>query len=381
MRLADEIIAVLDDPKRMWSHALRQLSPDARRLFLTLTVLPKPVSADVLQIAYTAQGTDRSESFLDSLRSIEDSFVNIKKPWGSVRSVEFRNPSLQDFALGYIDENLDWLDSILGSPVFYEQITTIFTLAMASSEVIYNVKNRSKKPGKPKYVGIKKWVERRGVNLVLTAIDLLDSEDGELYSYAGTSRLSQLVEIMDSYGTPDVASTSDKVKKVVAQAVNPRSKHSADITVSLLRKASRRLIMDRLAGGNAAAITRENVLDKNDWKYRILSELDVILDLDRDDSWESWGTSYLEYARQLTEDLSNSNDDEDLRDAINELNSVTDMLEIDMSEEVTKLQERRQALSTQESDYDEQDTIAPSQPDRNSGDASHQLERIFSSLL
>jgi hypothetical protein len=381
MRLADEIIAVLDDPKRMWSHALRQLSPDARRLFLTLTVLPKPVSADVLQIAYTAQGVDRSESFLDSLRSIEDSFVNIRKPWGTVRSVEFRNPSLQDFALGYIDENLDSLDTILDSPVFYEQITTIFTLAMAYSEVIYNAKDRSMKPGKSKYVGIKKWVERRGVNLVLTAIDLLDSEDGELYSYAGRSRLSQLIEIMDNYGTPDVASTSEKVKKVVTQAVNPYSKRTADITVSLLRKPSQRLIMDRLAGGNAAAIARENVLDKDDWKYGILSKLDVILDLDRDDSWESWGISYQEYARELTEILSDSHDDEDLRDAIRELNSITDMLEIDMSEEIAKLEARRETVSSQESDYDEQDSLAPSRPDKNSGDASQQLERIFSSLL
>ena len=341
MQLADEILAVLDDPTRMWSHALRQLSPDARRLFLTLTVLPKPVSADVLQIAYTAQKANRSESFLDSLRSIEDSFVNIKKPWGTVRSVEFRNPSLQDFAHAYIDENPDSLDTILGSPVFYEQIIGVFSLAMAQSEQIYNVKDRSKKPNQPKYLGVKKWVERRAANLISMAIDLLDSEMGELYSYVGRSRLSQLVEIMANYGTPDAALASDKVKKVVEQAVNPRSKRAANITVSLLRRPSPRLIMDRLADGNAAAITRENVLDKDDWKYGILSELDVVLDLDRDDSWESWGASYLEYARQLAEDLSDSANDEDLRDAIQELNSITYMLEVDMSEEITKLEAQR----------------------------------------
>jgi hypothetical protein len=374
MGLADEILAVLDDPTRMWSHALRQLSRDSRRLFLTLTVLPKPVSADVLQIAYTAQKVDRSESFLDSLRSIEDSFVNIKKPWGAVRSVEFRNPSLQDFAHAYIDENPELLDTILSSPAFYEQMTTIFALAMARSE-------DQSETSQPKYTGIRKWVDRRAGRLILTAIDLLDSEEGDLYSYVGRSRLSQLIEIMDHYGTPDAAETSDKVKRVVAQAVNPSSKRVADITVSLLNNLRQRPIMDKLVAGNAAAVMRENILDKNDWKYGILGELDMILDLDRDDSWQSWGKSYLEYAQQLAENLSDSDDDQDLRDAINELTSITEIFDIDMSEEIHKLEAQRETISSKDSDYDEQDEIAPSPSDRGSGDASHQLQRIFSSLL
>src|ERR1700733_12583349 len=102
MALADDLLAVLNDPTHMWSHALKELSSDAQRLFLTLTLLPKPVSSDVLQVSFTSQTSSRSASFLDSLRSLEDSFISIDKRYADRRSVAFRNPSLQDFANAHL---------------------------------------------------------------------------------------------------------------------------------------------------------------------------------------------------------------------------------------------------------------------------------------
>lgn len=77
MALADDILAVLDNPTHMWSHALRELSQESQRLFLTLSLLPQPILIDDLQIAYSAQSFNRTEPFLDSLRALDDSFISI----------------------------------------------------------------------------------------------------------------------------------------------------------------------------------------------------------------------------------------------------------------------------------------------------------------
>src|ERR1700722_20746442 len=124
MSLADELLAALNDPTYMWSHALKESSPDSQRLFLAMALLPQPVSADDLQIAHSAESASRVEPFIDSLRTLEDSFIKIEAAgyMSSRRWVNFRNPSLQDFAYQYLDEYSDWLDTLLSSPVYYEQI-------------------------------------------------------------------------------------------------------------------------------------------------------------------------------------------------------------------------------------------------------------------
>src|SRR6201999_64380 len=100
--LADDLMAVLDDPTHMWSHALKGSSRDSQRLFLTLALLPQPAAVDDVQVAYSAQRVIAAESFMDSLRALEDSFVGISAGSQGVRWIRFRNPSLEDFSHQYL---------------------------------------------------------------------------------------------------------------------------------------------------------------------------------------------------------------------------------------------------------------------------------------
>ena len=166
--------------------------------FLSLALLPKPVSTDNLQIAHTASAMRRTESFLDSLRPLEDSFAKIKKPYGSTRLVEFRNPSLQDFAYLYLNENTDYLDTLLSHPAFFSR-RRIYSPLYTHTGWTYKITEGSGRPhkrkGDPKYPMIKAWVDRRSSRLLENAVDLLDSEPAEIYGHADRSRLSQLLEI------------------------------------------------------------------------------------------------------------------------------------------------------------------------------------------
>lgn len=380
MTLAEDLLAVLDDPAHMWTHALKELSSDAQRLFLTLTLLPKPVSSDVLQVAYTSQELNRSESFLDSLRSLEDSFISIEKLYANLRAVSFRNPSLEDFANSHLDSNSDWLDGLLSAPKYYEQIIGSFSLAMAQTSLLVDARDRSRKDAPPKYPGIKQWVERRATDLIGMAVNLLDAERAWIYSSSSSSRarLGQLLEIIVAYGMPANEATVHQLAAAATIAAHPNTQDSANVILELINKPTHRRLLDDLIRNNTVAVVRENVLDKDSWKFGVLAKLDNILKLDLEESWDSWGNDYLNYARQLAERLTDSNDDDDLRIAIDELESVGRMLDADLSNEIAALEERRRHIP-QDDDYDDESQSSGS--DGSVEDSSAQLHKIFATLL
>ena len=273
----------------MWSHALKELSSDGQRLFLTLTLLPNPVSSDVLQIAYTSQKITRSESFLDSLRSLEDSFINIVKISSYLRGVGFRNPSFEDFAKIHLDGNTDWLDILLSSPRYYEQVQLVFDLAMAQSEVRIDPKTRLRKDTPVKYPGIAAWAQYRSSELIEIAINLLGGERAEIFGNPRRTRLGRLLEVVFTYGMPTDEVVVDKLRVAVKASLNPPTQTIAEATLELLLKPRYRALIDKLVQDKSAALMRANILDKDGWKFTILSKLDKILELDMEQTWLSWG--------------------------------------------------------------------------------------------
>jgi len=378
MALADDLLAVLDDPTHMWSHALKELSNDGQRLFLTLTLLPEPVSSDVLQVAYTSQKCNRSESFLDSLRSLEDSFITIEKRYGERRVISFRNPSLEDFAKSYLDSNSDWLDILLSSPKYYEQVLNAFGLAQTQSAVIIDGRTLARKDN-PKYAGIKSWVERRASELIETAVGLLEADRAEIYVDISRSRLSELLRIIAAYGIPTEKAVLDKLQASAEAAVNPSGRESANVVARLLSKPIYRGLLDKILQGNATALMRANILDKDSWKFTILSKLDTILELDAEETWHSWGDAYVDYARGLAQDLANSDNDDDLHVAIEELNAIGHMLGADLYDEIHALEKRRLSLPDEDDYNDVKPQLQPPSPAVN--DDSTELDGIFTSLL
>ena len=123
---------------------------------------------------------------------------------------------------------------------------------------------------------------------------------------------------------------------------------------------------------------RESILDKDAWKFAVLSDLDKLLELELEESWESWGDDYVSYARQRAEELADSTNDDELRVAINELNSVGDMLGADLYNEISMLEQQREVLK-QDEDYN--DDELPLSGSGNAVDESAELDRIFASLL
>jgi hypothetical protein len=391
MNLGDELLAVLDDPTHMWSHALKQLSRDSQRLFLALALLPKPVPVEALRTAHSAQGVIADESFLDSLRSLDDSFITIDGRPGR-QSVSFRNPSLQDFANAYINNNPEWLDILLKEPKFLEQVVDVFSLAMARIEDPSpgrirwtNVRRQEAlKVGKPKYPGVKTWVDRRVGELIKRSVELLDAPTARGFSFGGAEvKIGQLLAIMNAYGMPSGIATSEKLKNAVAVTLDP-GEYSAEAVVDFFNNSTYRRLLNEVTEGDAGKVVRDNLIERSeDWKFRILLTLDNILDVPQEESLGDWARDYISYAHQMADDLSSSDDDDALRIAIDELREIDDAYYEDFSEDIERLKARRSELPSPADDYEEDSDVhgtgesAGSSPGR---DYTADLDRMFQSL-
>lgn len=389
--LADYLLEVLNNPTRMWSHALKELSADAQRLFLTMVLLPMPVLAELLQVAYTSQAVSKSEPFMDSLRSIEGSFVAIKNS-RFFPSVDFRNPSLHDFANRYVDDNSDVLDALLSVPVLFEQIITTFNLAMAQTEHRVNTVTRKRVDSPPKFPKIKGWVERHADKLISCAIELFDTEPVTAVVYWKHSRIRQLLSLIAVYGLPLASAESEKLRAAARVAMSPLDRSSAEEAMQFLKDPAFKNLLDRILQEDSAAVMRRNVLDRDNWKFHILLRLDRILNVETSVSWQSWGVGFVEYVRELiaTDDLPL---EIRLRDVIDELLHMQVTLDIDLSAEIADLESRNSSHYMRGSgNYDEYDEVDAPGPDSEGEDSDwseqeayayecEELEEIFDSLL
>jgi hypothetical protein len=90
------------------------------------------------------------------------------------------------------------------------------------------------------------------------------------------------------------------------------------------------------------------------------------------------GNDYIDHARELSQKLARSNDYDDLRLAIDELNAIGGTLGADLFDEIMAPEKRRDSLPIDD-DYDDSDSSlqSPASPT----DESAELEMIFTSLL
>jgi hypothetical protein len=388
--LADELLAVLDNPMHMWTHALKELSGDAQRLFLTLALLPGRVSTDALRTACTAQAGTRSEPFMDSLRSIEGSFVFTDRV-GRFSVVKLRHPSLQDFANKYLDDNPDVVDTLLSAPMFYEQIIGVFTLAMARVEQGNNSQIRIPANSRPKYPEVGGWVERHADRLIAQAVGLLDARGIGLYLIEN-GRIRELLEIMATYGMPPTVEVTETLRKHALKMLTPANQSAGDNALEVLKKPVYRDILSRILQEDAVTVIRRNVLAGTSWKYRVLVRLDSNFKVNPSESWQSWGAQYVAYARRLVADAGwlRDTNTRTIRDMIDDLVYLKVTFDADLDDEIAELEERMNSSHYGDVDFDsfadsDRESVesddGPSDAELDWAYECEQLEQIFDGLL
>lgn len=388
MTLADELLEVLNDPVHMWLHALRDLPYATQRLFLTLALLPTPVSLLDLQLAYMAQEFERTEALLDSLRSLEDSFIVIGGPPARKatpqrqREIRFRNPSLEEFGYSYLNTYPDWLSAVLSRPTYFEQIAKAFDLASSRND-------GGRRAGSYRYPEISAWVAANAAQLLSSSISLIAANvERPIHGRKGQiERLGLVLEFIHAYKPSMEPGDSGVLRLFIQDALDPSSQRSAEDVAQLVENDRARRLLDELADVNSANKLRTNLLDKDEWKYSILLRLDQRLGLHQT-SMASWGERYISYAEQLVDDLTDCDDADTLEAVIRELEDMAAYLDVDLSTEINILQAGYDDIAPKmERRYDSYDEWIDEEYPHQVTDlprgstAAEKLDRLFESFL
>lgn len=390
MSLAEDLLAVLNDPTYMWSHALRQSSRDSQRLFLTMPLLPQPILVDDLQVAYSSQKFNQAESFLDSLRALEDSFITIDAGTQDRRWARFRNPSLQDFSHEYLNKYSDWLDGLLSEPVFYDQIIRVYEIAMSRLPAVRKIS-----PGPPprlvrnegpiKFPEIRSWVVRHHNYLIDKAMSLaLSGSETEAVRLSEEKRISakfkEISEVILTFGEPSSHSAKQSLSELIDRALKPTDESSAVTIYDILRGGGKAAsLIQRYSASDAMDVLRESILDKDTWKFSILSLIDQHLGIDSEASLEQWGNDYLAYLDGYVYEMLQSDDYDDLDNAIHEMEDIGTFLDIDLYDSISALESRRDNIPPEEDDADYERYT--SENSSSGSDSMRELDNVFASLL
>jgi hypothetical protein len=135
-KYAAEFIANLENPLRIWEKAFEsELSEYSQYILYILASLGSGVLMDDLGKAFRAfcdeAGLDLlpridQNSFRDSLREMQDTFIRISITKYDEYRIEFMNPSIRDFLVNRIMNNIQVLQILVSSSLFLNQLFYIF---------------------------------------------------------------------------------------------------------------------------------------------------------------------------------------------------------------------------------------------------------------
>lgn len=124
---SDELFEYLECPEAFWRKIYRDLSDEARRVFLILALLPHPVELEVLRECYFAllPGDERKlewKEFGAVIMELEKTVIrtdDYSEVYKGLRTVSYQNPSVRDFILKYISENPEQCSGVLYDSCLY----------------------------------------------------------------------------------------------------------------------------------------------------------------------------------------------------------------------------------------------------------------------
>lgn len=134
---SNAIKSYFDNPESVWLYAYENsLNKFSQYTLLVLLTMGTPVKIEHLEEAlisflkinqYKFQIPFDSILFSRSLKELENTFIKTQKDSYSTIAVQYQNPSIQDFLVNYLRDKKDLVLSLIESAIFQEQFFTIFT--------------------------------------------------------------------------------------------------------------------------------------------------------------------------------------------------------------------------------------------------------------
>lgn len=135
---SDKIYEFLDYPESIWKHVYEnQISKFSQCILANIMSTGTPILYDDLKLAIQnfakvhspKYGISYSElEFRKSIRELENTFIITNKDEINQIAIEYQNPSVQDFLVNYFKDLPDFINDILESAIFFNQLLRVFAI-------------------------------------------------------------------------------------------------------------------------------------------------------------------------------------------------------------------------------------------------------------
>lgn len=145
----DFFIRNLNNPTNIWEHSFEsQISKSSKYLLYTMLVFDDQIFEEDLEKSFWKFYKNESskfnfeisrEDFINSLKELENTFIKISKVQsnrnngvaeknGSKNLIQFQNPSIRDFLINKVRNNLNLISSLIDSAKYLNQLFHVYTI-------------------------------------------------------------------------------------------------------------------------------------------------------------------------------------------------------------------------------------------------------------
>jgi hypothetical protein len=185
-----KFIDFLNYPESIWKHVYEnQISKFSQCVLANLLTAGAPILLDDLKqliqnFAKThSKKYEMSYSEIDfkkSIRELENTFISIKKDSINKFAIDYQNPSVQDFLVNYFKELPDYVEDLINSAIYFNQLFKIFAI-----EEYYQI--RGEIVQRKNRIILKEKLKEIYINKILTDFDFLNSSVISRVSFTGTN--------------------------------------------------------------------------------------------------------------------------------------------------------------------------------------------------
>jgi Restriction endonuclease len=135
-RFCEQLKSYFDNPDRVWKHAYEnQITDFSKYILAILLTTGAPIFYEDLLAVAQHFGKNLSDKyklkfseleFKKSLKELENTFISIKNDDKKSPTIEYQNPSIQDFLVNYIGEQNDLVYDLINNAIFFNQLVNIF---------------------------------------------------------------------------------------------------------------------------------------------------------------------------------------------------------------------------------------------------------------
>lgn len=353
-----KFINFLNYPESIWKHVFEnQISKFSQCILANLLTAGAPILLDDLKqlIQNFAKAHSKKYEisyseidFRKSIRELENTFISIKKDAINKFAVDYQNPSVQDFLVNYFKELPDYVEDLIKSAIYFNQLFEIFAI-----EEYYQI--RGKAFQRKSRIIIKENLKEIYINKILTDFDFLNSSVISRLAFVGMqwhvqeySDYAKINEIIKEFSIDEYPKIKQFILERFQVIINPNNLNEDELPyyINIIEQLKDECTFDKSSiikcfSKNIASLYQ--VQDFRRFENLFPEEYQEFLESDED---------FLNNIKEMMQEESSNADDEQLEDTLDEIEFVGDKFGIDYYGIKKRIKQRMEAYKQQQEEYD-----------------------------